>query len=170
MKAFILVGVLMAPALSHAAIYKCVTSDGRTRFQGVPCKGVVSKEVDIYVAPDQSNDGPNLGSLRSKQWYLEQAQRREAERKEAEERLERTRAAAAAKNKQDSRLKSLVRENRLAVGMTKEQALESWGKPCDVNRSIYSSGVHEQWVYCRGDYERDYIYFDDGKLSAIQLD
>ena len=42
-------------------------------------------------------------------------------------------------------------------------ALESWGQPDDINRSVGSWGVHEQWVY--GD---EYLYFENGKLTSWQ--
>ena len=33
----------------------------------------------------------------------------------------------------------------------------------DMNRSTYSFGVHEQWVYDGG-----YLYFENGTLKSIQ--
>lgn len=57
--------------------------------------------------------------------------------------------------------------NRVGIGMTREQAIAGWGRPQDINRSTYSFGVHEQWVY--GKYgERGYLYFEDGILTAMQ--
>lgn len=51
------------------------------------------------------------------------------------------------------------------IGMTEQQVLESnWGRPESVNRSIYATGVHEQWVY--PGYQ--YLYFDNGILTSIQ--
>ena len=44
-----------------------------------------------------------------------------------------------------------------------QMALESWGQPDDINRSVGSWGVHEQWVY--GD---EYLYFENGKLTSWQ--
>lgn len=41
--------------------------------------------------------------------------------------------------------------------------LESWGNPNDINRTISSYGVHEQWCY-----DDAYLYFEDGKLTTIQ--
>jgi hypothetical protein len=53
------------------------------------------------------------------------------------------------------------------IGMTAEQARAGWGAPNDINRSTYSFGVHEQWVY--GEYGGGgYLYFEDGILTAIQ--
>ena len=41
--------------------------------------------------------------------------------------------------------------------------VEAWGKPNDINKSIGSWGVHEQWCYSFG----SYLYFENGKLTAI---
>lgn len=52
-----------------------------------------------------------------------------------------------------------------AIGMTAEQVEAStWGKPKDINKTTYSWGVKEQWVY--SDYR--YIYLEDGIVTAIQ--
>jgi hypothetical protein len=65
----------------------------------------------------------------------------------------RTRAEAARKKKEG-----------VSIGMTTEEVrASSWGKPDRINRSTYSFGVHEQWVYDGG-----YLYFQDGKLTSIQ--
>jgi hypothetical protein len=40
----------------------------------------------------------------------------------------------------------------------------AWGKPDHVNRTVTASGVREQWVY--PGYE--YLYFEDGRLVAIE--
>lgn len=52
-----------------------------------------------------------------------------------------------------------------AIGMTAEQVEAStWGKPKDINKTTYSWGVKEQWVY--SGYR--YIYLEDGIVTAIQ--
>ncbi len=52
-----------------------------------------------------------------------------------------------------------------AIGMTAEQVEAStWGKPKDINKTTYSWGVKEQWVY--SNYR--YIYLEDGVVTAIQ--
>ncbi len=58
----------------------------------------------------------------------------------------------------------LIADGKVSVGMTSEQAIAAWGKPDDINKTIYSSGVHEQWVYGIG----SYLYFEDGILTTIQ--
>lgn len=51
------------------------------------------------------------------------------------------------------------------IGMTKDEVLNSkWGDPEDINKITTKYGTSEQWVY--PDYK--YIYFEDGKVTAIQ--
>lgn len=52
----------------------------------------------------------------------------------------------------------------LEIGMTKEEVIEIFGKPKDINRTITADSVSEQWVYS-GDI---YLYFKDGILTTIQ--
>lgn len=59
---------------------------------------------------------------------------------------------------------NLIRHGRIRIGMSKDACTLSWGEPDDINTSRGSWGVHEQWVYPRN----KYVYFDNGKLSAIQ--
>ena len=51
------------------------------------------------------------------------------------------------------------------IGMTEEMAIYSWGKPEDINQTIYSNGsVSRQYVYSNN----NYLYFENGKLTTIQ--
>ena len=58
---------------------------------------------------------------------------------------------------------TLIQDGRAVIGMSTCAAIGSWGKPERVNRSTYSFGVREQWVYGDG----NYLFFDDGKLSSV---
>jgi hypothetical protein len=64
----------------------------------------------------------------------------------------------------------LVDADRIAIGMTREQAIASWGKPDDINKTVTPDLVHEQWVYWHGDWDANYLYFDNGILTAWQTD
>lgn len=57
----------------------------------------------------------------------------------------------------------LVKKGKVRLGMSKQEATLSWGKPKDINRTQTYNGTHEQWVYDDG-----YLYFENGKLTAIQ--
>ena len=56
-----------------------------------------------------------------------------------------------------------ILESKVKIGMTKEMALFSWGKPNDINKTITTNNTSEQWVY-----DDNYLYFEGGKLTAIQ--
>lgn len=57
-----------------------------------------------------------------------------------------------------------IKNHKVWIGMTKEQAIESWGEPERNNRTINSNGTIEQWVYGIG----RYLYFSNGILTTIQ--
>lgn len=61
-------------------------------------------------------------------------------------------------------IKMLIRYSQVRIGMTRTQVEASWGDPEDINRSVGSWGVHEQWVYPNG----KYLYFEDGILTSWQ--
>jgi len=83
-----------------------------------------------------------------------QEQEREAER--AQKAVAKQRQAAAAQAKKPG----------ARIGMSPEQVTKetSWGKPNHINRTTTAYGVHEQWVYGGG----NYLYFENGRLTAIQ--
>ena len=61
-------------------------------------------------------------------------------------------------------LKAEKKKTGVAIGMSRQDALDSsWGRPRSINRSTFSFGVHEQWVYDGG-----YLYFENGVLTSIQ--
>lgn len=63
---------------------------------------------------------------------------------------------------------ALIDEGEIKLGMTDEMVRASWGDPDDINRSVGSWGVHEQWVYPRSSYDDDYLYFENGILTSWQ--
>jgi len=50
------------------------------------------------------------------------------------------------------------------IGMDKSLCELSWGKPDKINKTTYSFGVREQWVYTQ---KNAYLYFEDGVLTAF---
>lgn len=56
-----------------------------------------------------------------------------------------------------------ILEGKVKVGMTKEMCKLSWGEPKDINETITAGKKSEQWVY-----SDNYLYFDNGILTAIQ--
>jgi hypothetical protein len=57
-----------------------------------------------------------------------------------------------------------VLDGRIQIGMTSEQATLAWGKPEQINKTVGSWGVHEQWVYHSG----NHLYFENGILTSWQ--
>mgnify|MGYP001597968970 CR=1 FL=1 len=59
---------------------------------------------------------------------------------------------------------SAIERGKVFVGMTSEQAILSWGKPRDINRTNKGNIVHEKWVYASG----SYLYFKNNVLKIFQ--
>lgn len=96
----------------------------------------------------------------------------ERQRKKEEERLkklERERKEYAEK---------LIKEHKIAPGMTQEETIRSWGEPDKINKSVYGDSIHEQWIYYYKEYNSvlemyvtkttQYLYFTDGILTSWQ--
>ena len=77
------------------------------------------------------------------------------------------RAKAQAKRDEAARIaadKARRKREGVTVGMTQQDVLaSSWGRPQHVNKTTYSTHTREQWVY-----NGEYLYFEDGILTAIQ--
>lgn len=73
-----------------------------------------------------------------------------------------TLAAIAAREAESARKAKLP---GVRLGMSKKTVMTktNWGEPERINRTITSAGVREQWVYGGA-----YLYFENGKLVAIQ--
>ena len=56
-----------------------------------------------------------------------------------------------------------ILKGKVAIGMTKEMCLLSWGKPKKINETITANGKTEQWVY-----NDNYLYFENGTVITIQ--
>jgi len=56
-----------------------------------------------------------------------------------------------------------ILDGKVKIGMTKEMCKLSWGTPKSINETITSGIKSEQWVY-----SDNYLYFDNGILTAIQ--
>ena len=96
---------------------------------------------------------------------LKQEEQERIEKKNAKQ-LAQEEAAYKAKliRKYGKRKASIILEERVEIGFTKEMCIEAWGEPYDINRTITKYGTHEQWVYGSG----SYLYFDGNTLTAIQ--
>ncbi|RMH31029.1 MAG: hypothetical protein D6690_17595 [Nitrospirae bacterium] len=62
-----------------------------------------------------------------------------------------------------------MKNKEVMVGMTREQVLETWGSPYQMNVSYTSKGIRrEEWIYedwkDAGTVSHRYLYFEEGKL------
>jgi len=66
-----------------------------------------------------------------------------------------------------SKVGKRIEEFMIEKNITHEMARESWGEPNDINRTVGSWGVREQWIY--GDIlNAKYLYFKNGRLTSWQ--
>lgn len=78
---------------------------------------------------------------------------------------ERSKRMEAEERKVKTAIRAAKKKEGVTIGMTEQDVLDSrWGKPQSINRSTYSFGVHEQWVYGG----HNYLYFENGILTAVQ--
>ena len=61
------------------------------------------------------------------------------------------------------KFKDAISEGSVILGMTKAMVTASVGYPDDINRTVGSWGVHEQWIY-----SSYYLYFENGVLTSWQ--
>ena len=57
-----------------------------------------------------------------------------------------------------------IQDEKVALGMTKEQVKMSWGEPKSIAQTVTAAGKSEQWVFGSG----AYVYFTGGVVSGIQ--
>jgi hypothetical protein len=95
---------------------------------------------------------------------LAEIEKAEADRKQA--RADRLAQLDAEQKAADEKAEALKKKPGARIGMTAKQVREatSWGGPESINRTVTAGHVHEQWVYATG----SYLYFDDGRLTAVQ--
>ena len=122
---------------------------------------------DIYEYPI-TNDLEEYVIFAEEQRKVEEEEARIQAQKEAEfqamlEKEEREHKASLIR-KYGKKNALLILDNKVQIGFTKQMCIEAWGEPYDINRTITSWGVHEQWVYGIG----SYLYFEDNILTAIQ--
>jgi len=102
---------------------------------------------------------------REEQRRAEEEAKHLEENKILKERDEKRREESRLIKKWGKKTAKAIMEKEVFIGMTKEQVVASWGSPTDINRTVGSWGVHEQWIY--NDYG-PYLYFENGRLTAFQ--
>lgn len=119
--------------------------------------------------------------LKHRDNFLKKEKKREAKQKEEEkaqqkiewqeEEKQQNQIAAKKRQEEEKRMVALygqeqvesMKKGQVWIGMNKEQAIFSRGRPKDVNRTVGSWGTKEQWVY-----NGVYLYFENGSLTSWQ--
>lgn len=134
-----LAAVLLAAPVQ--AINKCVAPDGRVSYSDSPCPASSrNRAVDppAYRPPVHRYVPPPVTEQQSTLHVYANTHWRE----------------------------SVIRR-QVEIGMPAELARAIRGEPSRINRTRTARGTREQWVY--GDVgRRDYVYVDNGTVSAIQ--
>ena len=55
-------------------------------------------------------------------------------------------------------------QEEIWIGMSSEMVLDSQGRPKDINKTVGSWGIHEQWIYDNN----TYLYLENGRLTNWQ--
>lgn len=143
MKTFFVIGgfclCLCVQTPAIAQAFKC-TVDGKLVYQGTPCS-TTGEHVNLSGAGKS-----DITSSSATYWKKESAR---LDRKE--------------------KVESAIQNRNVFVGMTAEEALQSWGKPTKINQTLSGTGSSEQWVYRRDGYiEGQYVYLTNGVVQSIQ--
>jgi flagellar biosynthesis GTPase FlhF len=136
------------------------------RFENPESSKVLKKEYDEIRKAEykvKAEEYEKAQEEAAKQRRLEAEQRRQQLQAEAEARKKAKEQRI--RSKYSSRIANKILNRTIWIGMTKEMLIDSWGQPSDdnINRSVGSWGVHEQWIY--GD---TYVYLENGKVTSWQ--
>ncbi len=151
---FLLIPVLVFPALSWAQIYRCQTGD-ETRYSDQPC-GTDSEEITVRDNRIGGSFGQNLPPQQSPEIPDE---------KEDEPEPEQAEGTCRFINSTDLR-RYLVR-GQVVKGMTKEHVLEAFGRTPETYPTPQETWVY-QTKYYGALYELTYVYFRDGCVESVE--
>ena len=131
-------------------------------------------EIGNYVAILQKYHPEASECASANKIYKQALKDKELEKKKEEARIAKAEAERKAKMNPIERIMEkygcslrfaeAINQRCVLRGMTPAMARAAWGKPEDINRSVGSWGVHEQWCYRNG----CYLYFEDGILTSWQ--
>lgn len=159
MKTILRLVLLLSAAPAHAQIFKCTDANGKVNFTDSPCQAAQQAQ-QIERVPPQGLD----------KLYIELDQKKEAHKKwEAEHQ-----AQSAELERKERRLYiGRQMHEGLRIGMTSDQveALPHWRWSEDSNITQTAHGTREQRIFRSSydnEYERMYLYFNNGILTVIQ--
>jgi len=154
-KGIIFALLFTAPVMVQAGVYTCEVN-GRKVYQSTPCSpGDVPTRID---APAPS-DTPAVVNTRSVEELRKDLEERRARGREIVEQ----RAEEARKNIE---IKRAIQDRSVAVGMTTEQVISSWGRPAKRTISMSSGYAMEHWTYS-GRHASRHVYFKNGEVISF---
>lgn len=127
----------------------------------------ISELKDFYGGGNASREQEKLEEERHS--YIEESERKTAAlehmQKEVQKEASERRLSYLKKNPGLSPIiKKAIREGEVMIGMSASDVRASWGDPKRINKTVYSYGTHEQWVYNNN----EILYMRNGKLDSIQ--
>ncbi len=120
------------------AVNKCPAPGGKYVYQDLPCDD--AQKVDL-----SGSGQANADATGNQYWQREIARQKRADR-----------------------VLDAVNSRKIFIGMTADEAIQSWGRPTRVNADISARGRQEQWVYRRGGGADQYVYVENGIVTTIQ--
>ena len=135
----IFAAAILLSGMDAWAVNKCTGPHGAVVFQDAPCTG---KGETVRITGAGKADPSSPGA---QYWQRE-----------------------AARQKQRALTDEHVANGRVAIGMRSTDVVASWGDPSKINRTITAGGTREQWVYSRGNYKNQYVYVENGVVTAVQ--
>lgn len=148
----IILAALSAPAW---AINKCTDPDGKVAFQDAPCAtgtgGPLSPQNDSAPSHPQVMTPAEIAKELN-------GQVKATLQKQAQDRSKVTWQRAPEVD---------VPIPPLSPGMTSAKVHDLWGKASSVNETVNVLGKSEQWVYPRGRYETQYVFFLNGIVTSV---
>lgn len=140
MKRIAIALIAIAAAAPSWAVYKCKDDKGQITYQHHPCNATGTTGGEINAAPAITTGNETTTA--------------------AEDRLQSA--------KEYNRRFDAAVNGQVMRGMSAKQVEMAWGPPSRINDSIGAYGRHEQWVYYRGSGRAQYVYLENGVVTAIQ--
>ncbi len=151
-----------------AQVYTCTVGD-RKVYQSTPCKAG-DKPVEMYVPPAPKSTQQHGTNDHVQEYLHRRSVEQQRKNSIVDQRAREARNSRLQKEQAEAekhRIDRAIFNDQIVVGMTKEDVLDSWGKPTKINDGMNEHGTYSQWVYRkRNSVEADYVYFRNGKVTG----
>ena len=154
--------VLLSALFLEFLALPLLASDSLTKNRDSFTRSTVSEILDSLVNDAYFKKDTNLNP-RPEQEKPSKSKREKKEYKTIKKKVNKAKILAEIPSDTPPVITTLIRSNKVTIGMSTKHVILSWGKPRNINRSIGKWGVHEQWVY-----PNRYLYFENGILTSLQ--